>query len=147
MPKTDSIMKRWRFIWLLALLAFPAWCFAQDEGDTPVDIEAFVTQVNEKCPITYSEGWAVNSCTLTDDTVSLVMGVPANFGFVLPMLTGNAENVKRLWIKQLSQYGAQWNQFVDMLVSSNKALKLVLKPEDSNSEGVILFEPANFKKE
>lgn len=140
-------MKRWRFIWLLALLAFPALCIAQNEGEMPVDIETFVAQVNEKCPITYGEGWGLSSCTLIGDTVSLSMVVPANFGFVLPMLTGNAENVKRLWVNQLSQYGSQWNQLVDLLVSSNKSLKLVLKPEDNSTEGVILFEPADFKKE
>ena len=140
-------MKRWRFLWLLALLIFPILCIAQDEGDKPADIESFVKQVNDKCPITYGEGWTVSSCTIDGDTVSLVIGVPANFGIVLPMLTGNADNVKRLWVKQLSQFESQWKQFADMLVSSNKFFKLILRPEDSDNEGCIIFEPADFKSE
>lgn len=140
-------MLKLRFLWTLAVLMMTTVSFAQDEAETPMDIQARVAQINEQCPISIVEGWSVQSCISTGDTVNLVIQTPANLASFLPMLTGNEKNVKRLWIKQLTDYGEQWNQLVDMLVKSDIILILTLRPEEHDTEAVIVLDPADFNKE
>ena len=66
---------------------------------------------------------------------------------ILPMLSGNEKSVKRLWMKQLSSYGEQWSKLMQMLEASNKALALTLRPEGSETEAVITFDPSDFKND
>jgi hypothetical protein len=152
MPKmqlTDFVMKRFRFIWTLALLMLSTLSYAQDEVQVtePMDIDAFVTQVNDQCPISFLDGWSVQSCVSTGDSVILVIQTPANIAMILPMLSGNEKSVKRLWMKQLSSYGEQWSKLMQMLEASNKALALTLRPEGSETEAVITFDPSDFKND
>jgi hypothetical protein len=152
MPKmqlTDFVMKRFRFIWTLALLMLSTISYAQDEVQVtePMDIDAFVTQVNDQCPISFLDGWSVQSCVSTGDSVILVIQTPANIAMILPMLSGNEKSVKRLWMKQLSSYGEQWSKLMQMLEASNKALALTLRPEGSETEAVITFDPSDFKND
>ena len=142
-------MKRFRFIWTLALLMLSTLSYAQDEVQVtePMDIDAFVTQVNDQCPISFLDGWSVQSCVSTGDSVILVIQTPANIAMILPMLSGNEKSVKRLWMKQLSSYGEQWSKLMQMLEASNKALALTLRPEGSETEAVITFDPSDFKND
>lgn len=123
--------------------------YAQDEVQVtePMDIDAFVTQVNDQCPISFLDGWSVQSCVSTGDSVILVIQTPANIAMILPMLSGNEKSVKRLWMKQLSSYGEQWSKLMQMLEASNKALALTLRPEGSETEAVITFDPSDFKND
>jgi len=109
--------------------------------------DAFVTQVNDQCPISFLDGWSVQSCVSTGDSVILVIQTPANIAMILPMLSGNEKSVKRLWMKQLSSYGEQWSKLMQMLEASNKALVLTLRPEGSETEAVITFDPSDFKND
>ena len=149
MQLTDFVMKRFRFIWTLALLMLSTLSYAQDEVQVtePMDIDAFVTQVNDRCPISFLDGWSVQSCVSTGDSVILVIQTPANIAMILPMLSGNEKSVKRLWMKQLSSYGEQWSKLMQMLEASNKALALTLRPEGSETEAVITFDPSDFKND
>ncbi len=149
MQLTDFVMKRFRFIWTLALLMLSTISYAQDEVQVtePMDIDAFVTQVNDQCPISFLDGWSVQSCVSTGDSVILVIQTPANIAMILPMLSGNEKSVKRLWMKQLSSYGEQWSKLMQMLEASNKALALTLRPEGSETEAVITFDPSDFKND
>lgn len=149
MQLTDFVMKRFRFIWTLALLMLSTLSYAQDEVQVtePMDIDAFVTQVNDQCPISFLDGWSVQSCVSTGDSVILVIQTPANIAMILPMLSGNEKSVKRLWMKQLSSYGEQWSKLMQMLEASNKALALTLRPEGSETEAVITFDPSDFKND
>lgn len=149
MQLTDFVMKRFRFIWTLALLMLSIISYAQDEVQVtePMDIDAFVTQVNDQCPISFLDGWSVQSCVSTGDSVILVIQTPANIAMILPMLSGNEKSVKRLWMKQLSSYGEQWSKLMQMLEASNKALALTLRPEGSETEAVITFDPSDFKND
>ena len=149
MQLTDFVMKRFRYIWTLALLMLSTISYAQDEMQVtePMDIDAFVTQVNDQCPISFLDGWSVQSCVSTGDSVILVIQTPANIAMILPMLSGNEKSVKRLWMKQLSSYGEQWSKLMQMLEASNKALALTLRPEGSETEAVITFDPSDFKND
>ncbi len=149
MQLTDFVMKRFRFISTLALLMLSTISYAQDEVQVtePMDIDAFVTQVNDQCPISFLDGWSVQSCVSTGDSVILVIQTPANIAMILPMLSGNEKSVKRLWMKQLSSYGEQWSKLMQMLEASNKALALTLRPEGSETEAVITFDPSDFKND
>ena len=149
MQLTDFVMKRFRFIWTLALLMLSTLSYAQDEVQVtePMDIDAFVTQVNDQCPIGFLDGWSVQSCVSTGDSVILVIQTPANIAMILPMLSGNEKSVKRLWMKQLSSYGEQWSKLMQMLEASNRALALTLRPEGSETEAVIIFDPSDFKND
>lgn len=149
MQLTDFVMKRFRFIWTLALLMLSTLSYAQDEVQVTelMDIDAFVTQVNDQCPISFLDGWSVQSCVSTGDSVILVIQTPANIAMILPMLSGNEKSVKRLWMKQLSSYGEQWSKLMQMLEASNKALALTLRPEGSETEAVITFDPSDFKND
>ena len=149
MQQTDFVMKRFRFIWTLALLMLSTLSYAQDEVQVtePMDIDAFVTQVNDQCPISFLDGWSVQSCVSTGDSVILVIQTPANIAMILPMLSGNEKSVKRLWMKQLSSYGEQWSKLMQMLEASNRALALTLRPEGNETEAVIIFDPSDFKND
>ena len=146
MPKSLNVMNRLRIFLCLSLLLFPVFDFAQD--DEVVDIDEYVEQLNDMCPISYTGGWGINSFTMVGDRYALVdLKLPANVSMFLSSLTSNTDNVKRLWIRQLKDYGEPWNRFVDLMVENNRRLVLNLRPEGSNKTALITLLPSDFNKE
>ena len=66
---------------------------------------------------------------------------------ILSSLTTEGDNVKRLWIKQLKQYGERWLGFVDRMVETNHPIVVNLRPKGSNQTALITFYPSDFKEE
>ena len=139
-------MNKCIFLCLCVLSLFPLVGVAQDT--TAVELEEYVEQLNDQCPIDYKDGWCINSFTMVEDRYALVdMGLPSSLSMFFSTLTADKDNVKRLWVRQLEQYGERWNHFVDLLVAADRRLVINMCPEDCEKSALLSFQPSDFKKE
>jgi len=130
---------------LLAVLLFPLSGLAQDK--TAVDIDQYVEELNDLCPIVYKDGWGVNSFTMVGSRYALVdIQLPASLSMILSSLSSDEENVKQLWIRQLKDYGDNWNRFVDLMVEADRSIVVNLRPGDTDETALITFHPSDFRK-
>ena len=132
------------FFFGLALM-LPIMVLAQEQ-DESVNFDAYVAQLNAKCPIVYGDGWAINSFTTSGDSAIVEITVPAVLEAYMPLLSGDSAGVKKIWINQMDQYGEQWKRFVEMMVSVDRSLVLRMIPEDSETSATIVFDPSDFAK-
>lgn len=141
-------MKKNRLLYLIVFMLFPVMCFAQN--DTVVDVDDYIEELNAQCPIEYKDDWGLNSLTMVGERYALVdVMIPSSLSMFLSTLTGEGENVKRMWIKQLKQYGEQWNRLVDLLVAKDRRLVVLLRPEDCDDEEIafLTFFPSDFTQQ
>lgn len=127
---------------LVAMLSSMA-CFAQDEV---ASFDSYIADLNSKCPIAYDD-WTIKSFSLSADTVTLELETPAALSMFLPMLTDDTPGVKRMWFRQMEQYGDRWSRLVDALVDTGCSLNLVVIPLNCDEGAVITFTPSELKKE
>ena len=98
----------------------------------PVDeaikfLDEYSEQLNDKCPIIYGGDWIIKSITMVGDRYALVdLQAPSTLSMVFSSLTGNTDNVKQVWGKQLRQYGEQWNRFAKLLVRAGRPVVLIV---------------------
>ena len=118
-------------------------CFAQDEV---ASFDTYIAELNSQCPIAYDD-WSIKSLSLSADTVSLELEAPAAISMFLPMLTDDTPGVKRMWFRQMEQYGDRWSRLVDALVNAGCSLNLVVIPLNCDEGAVITFAPSELKKE
>ena len=139
-------MSQCRILLLLVLLLGPLVTHAQE--DTTGTVFDYVEELNAMCPFNYAADWGVNSFTMVGDYYALVdVMIPSNLTMILSSLTTEGDNVKRLWIKQLKQYGERWLGFVDRMVETNHPIVVNLRPKGSNQTALITFYPSDFKEE
>ena len=139
-------MKRLFYICLMAFFVSQSSCYAQSI-DT-AELDAFVAELNDRCPMAFDEDFAANSFTMVGDRYALVdIQVPASLSMILPSLTADTDNVKQLWISQLSGYGEPWNRFVDLMVDAGCSIVVSLRPQGNDDTALITFRPSDFKKE
>ncbi|MBQ9555709.1 MAG: hypothetical protein IJV05_05745 [Muribaculaceae bacterium] len=130
--------------WGFLVLSIPLAAQVQDS----TDVDTYVTQLNAQCPIDFTDGWGVNSFTMVGDRYALVdIKTPSNLSMILSSISSGTDNVKRLWIRQLKQYGDRWNRFVDRMVDADLRIILNLHPEGSRETALIIFYPSDFKTE
>lgn len=132
-------MRVYRLYILLLSLLLSVQCFGQDQ--VPEDIDAYITELNAQSPILDGNDWALTSFAAVGDTVNVELQAPKNLSMFLSMLTSKNDNVRRLWYKQLSQFGDSWNHLVELVVANNRTLILTLRPEDTDVEGKVIFTP------
>ena len=128
----------YRLFCLLAVV-LPVLCFAQDTE--PVDLDTFILELNAQCPIHDGENWALNAFSSRGDTVQVELLVPTNLSMFLTMLTTSNDNVRHLWIRQLSHYGELWDRFVELLAATDRTLSLIIRPRDTEGVRTITFPP------
>lgn len=138
-------MKKYLFFLLMAFTLLPMAGFAQDEE--AVDYDAYIADLNARCPIDYEGGWMITSFAVKGDTTCVEVETPSVLSGFLPMLTANTENVKRMWLNQLSQYGDSWKRFAEMMVAANRSLALILRPKGSEVSAVVTFIPSDFNQQ
>jgi len=133
------------FFILILTLSFPVAGNAQDAAC--VDVDTLVEQLNAQCPIGHKDVWGINSFTMVGDRYALVdVKVPASLSMILSSFSDDTDNVKRLWIKELKEYGEEWNQFVDKMVEANRRIIINLHPEGSKNTALITLLPSDFNK-
>lgn len=136
---------KYHLIGLIVAAAIPLMTHAQDT--TAVSFDEYVEQLNAKCPIDDEGRWSIRSITMVGDRYALVdFQMPENMSMVLPALSKDSENVKRLWIKQLKQFGQPWNHFVDLMVEAERRIIVILNPEGTRKPPMLTLNPADFKK-
>ena len=129
------------FVILLCLLAsaFPITGIAQEEN--VLDLDTCIERMSTQCPVSVGEGWAINSVQDDGEAITIELGTPASLKGFLTMLTGDSDNVKRLWIRHVLQFGGQWETLIKQLEAKGRSLKLLLKPAGTDEPAVILITP------
>lgn len=139
-----TIMKKfYRILLLFVALLVSTACFAQDKATS---FDAYIADLNSQCPIPYGDDWVITSVSMCCDTVTLKLDAPAALSMFLPMLTDNTDGVKRLWLRQMDQYGDLWNRFVDALVNEERSLILVVTPISCDEGASIVYSPSDLMK-
>lgn len=127
----------------MAFMLMPLLCYGQED----VDVDACVEELNAQCPIDLKDDWGFNSFTMVGDRYALVdFMVPSSLTMVFSTVTSNKDNVKQMWIKQLAQYGDDWNRFVELMVEANRRIIINMRPKGSDDTALITLLPADFKK-
>lgn len=130
---------------VVAVMSLPAVCSGQDS--TTVDVGAYVEDLNSQSPISFRDDWGFNSFTMVGDRYVLVdVMVPSSLSMFLSSLTGNNNNVKQLWIKELSQCGDRWKRLVDLVVEADCRVILNLRPKGDDQTALITLRPNDFNK-
>ena len=127
---------------LFSLMALPALCSAQESVSQP---ENYVSQMNDKCPREFADGWIVEGFTLDGDTLAVTITVSDAVAAYLPMIKANADQTKAMWIQQMPQYGSYWNQLVELLLAAQKQLVVNLRSSDGKTEVIFVFQPDELK--
>ena len=140
-------MKKCVLCILAAFLICPMSCFAWDIATLCVD--DYVEELNGQCPISFPDkDWGVNSFTMVGDRYVLVdIQVPSVLTMFLSSLTGDADNVKQLWIRQLDGYGEPWTGFVERMVAAMLPVVINVHPCDSDDSALMTLTPSDFLKE
>ena len=145
LPLLSDMVKR--LLLSLLLLALPSLAHCQQVSSIG-DMAAYVDSLNSQCPINYDDEWGVNSFTMVGDRYALVdVKLPANLSMFLSRLGSNTDNVKKMWVGQLKQFGDPWNRFVDRMVEAGCNIVINLRPEGSDKTALLTFCPADFKQQ
>ena len=133
-----------RLMGLILAMLIPL--LAQAQEPATVDVDEYIEQLNSKCPISDQDGWAICSFTMVGDRYALVdLQLPENLSMVLGALSSDNDNVRRLWIKQLKQYGEPWTRFVDLMVEADRRIIINLRPEGVRKTPLLTLSPSDFK--
>ena len=108
----------------LAAWVVPLQGHCQDGDPNPLD--DYIEQVNARCPIDFGDEWGLNSLVSEGDTVVFALKVPAVLKSFLPPLVEDNDNTRRLWKRQLEQYGEVWNPLFDLLKKEGRPFRLDL---------------------
>lgn len=127
-----------RLLILIAVLMLSSLAQAQDDEAT-MAIEAMIEKLAARCPSPQGEQWVINSVKMVDDTVDVELNTPSSLAGFLPMLTGENPKAKKLWLNQLSNYGDEWKQLVELLAEEGLPMRLLLKAKGSETVHGIFF--------
>lgn len=137
-------MSRIRLLLLLMLLALPAVGLAQETQ--PVDFDAMVAELNAKCPIEYQDGWALSSVTNSADTSTVALIVPPVLQGFLKALTEDNDNVRRLWLGQMSSmFGRDWTDYKRQVVATGRTLVIKFMFYENEPVATMVFTPEYLK--
>lgn len=127
------------FVILLCLLAsaFPLRGVAQEE----IVLDTCIERLSAQCPVNVGEGWTINSLLDDGEAIVLELVTPASLKGFLSMLTGDSENVKRLWTRHILQFGDQWETLLKQLETQGRTLKLLLKPVGVDEPEIVVISP------
>ena len=109
------------------------------------DIDTYVAMLDAECPIEHKDAWAINSVIADGDTVRLELQVPSSLAGFISMLTGEGDNVKKMWANQLNSFGYPWKDFMGRLVTEKRPLVITFIPKDSATTAEMVFLPEDFE--
>ncbi len=140
--KTDAPMRTLlALMLLLAAWTMPLVSPAQDVDLNPLD--DYIGQVNGRCPIDLGEEWYINGLAIQADTVVLALKVPSSIKYFLSELTGDSDNVKRLWLRQLKQFADVWTPLLDLLRKEGRPFRLDIMLGDLRPAAALRYSPAD----
>lgn len=131
-----------QLFWILAI-SLPVSAFAQTTMAVG-EMEAYIAKLGADCPIQYGEAWSLNSIETHGDTICALLQTPSSLAGFLSMLTGEGDNVKRMWIKQLKSFGRPWEELIGRLARSERSLAITFHPANSTATAELVFSPENF---
>ena len=137
------IMKKLGFLLFVIVFTLPLLASAQDVESE--DIDSCIIRLNSECPIEAGDNWTFLSFSSTSDTVTVELQVPASLGSFMSLLTNDSENVRRLWVREISGFGVQWKMFLARLADADCYLRLKFKPKGNDSTTEIVLKPTDFK--
>lgn len=108
------------------------------------DIDTYVALLNEECPIDHKDNWVINSFVTDGDTVQVVLQMPSSLAPFLPQLTGEGDNVKRMWAKQLKTFGHPWGEFLKRMAEARRTLAIIFHPKDARKTATVIYAPEDY---
>ena len=129
-----------QLFWLFAAVIFPVSALAQTTMIAG-DVDAYVALLSADCPIGHGDAWALNAIEAEGDTICAVLQTPSSLAGFLSMLTGEGDNVKRMWLKQLKNFGHPWEDLIGRLTREKRYLLVTFHPENSTITDELLFAP------
>ena len=131
---------------LVAAMLAPQVAFAQEEADVIFDADSCIAAVADSCPIDYKDEWVITSVTTDADTVHVELQVPSSLAGFLPMLAGEGDNVRLVWLRQMVYFGVPWRQLCRGIIAARRVLIIDLKPKDSRVSAEIIINPDKLEK-
>ena len=128
---------------IIAFVLMALLCVAQNNEST---LDVYIAKANAQCPISFSDGWTVESFTASTDTVTMTITLAGQAAGYLPMMAAYAPMVKIMWLGQMSIYGERWNQLVELVVAEDKTLAVLLRSQDKASDLTFVFTTEELKK-
>ena len=136
-----------RAVCLLFFLVFMVYSpQARAQSENTVDLEKYVERLNSQCPLDHGDEWGINSFTLVGSYALVDVMVPSNLAMFMPSLTGDSDNVKRVWIKQLATFGNRWKRFAEKMVDIERSIVINLRPKGSKQTYLITLLPTDFNQ-
>ena len=109
------------------------------------DVDTYIAMLNGECPLEYDDAWALNAIESDGDTVGVVLQTPSSLAGFLSMLIGEGENYKRMWIKQLENFGRPWENLFRRLSEAGRPLVITFLPKGAKTTETIVFTPEDYK--
>ena len=131
-----------QFVFLLAAMCMPPLAMAQGVI-VAADVDTYVTLLGQECPIQHGHDWAVNAIELNGDTVHVELQTPSSLAGFLAPLTGEGDNVKRMWLQQLKSFGYPWLDLMDRLAQSQRTMVITFRPQGSRNTAMVVFTAAD----
>ena len=130
-----------RLLILIAALMGPQVAFSQEEADVIADADSCIAAIAESCPIDYKDEWVINAVTTIADTVHVELQIPSSLVGFLSMLTGEGDNVKLLWLRQMVYFGEPWEQLCRCIIADRRVMIIDLRPKDSKMAAEVIINP------
>lgn len=132
-----------KFLFLLTVMVlFPLLGRAQSIPEK--EYQACINELNARCPIEHPDGWALLTFTDQGDTTRVELLYPSLLKGFLPALTGNAQNVRNLWVRQMRMFGDDWKSFVRLMLAARRTLVIDFTMGDGDPAASITFQREDF---
>lgn len=131
---------------LVAAILAPLVAVSQVEVDIITDADSCITAIADSCPVNYKDDWVINAVTTDADTVHLELQVPSSLAGFLPMLSGEGDNVKKVWLRQMAYFGHPWRRLCRCIIVDHRILVIDLKPKNSSVKAGIVINPETLEQ-
>lgn len=100
-----------------------------------------IEAIQSKCPVTYSDGWSMESAQYADDTVTMnfKVNIPADY---FAMMKQNAATIKPMWVANMASYGEGWRAIAKAVSDAGASMTVHMSTADDPEGFSITFTSA-----
>lgn len=123
---------------LLALCLAVSTAFSSYAADPA--LASTIEAIQSKCPVTYADGWSMQSASYTDDVVTMQfrVNIPADY---FAMMKQNSATIKPMWIANMASAGEGWKSIAKAVSAAGASLVVQMSTTDDPEGFSISFTP------